>query len=724
MQLGEILRLFTAEELKDIARTNDISGYSNFKKDDLVEYLVENLSLSKKQILEKLDLLTPTQKHLILLIAKTGQEEELSSTIEKEFLKTYTRSSFAKAIDEMSSKALLFLLWDDEKEEDVLEIPEEFNAAFREFAQDQTPDIEENEDNQEEPENEQISGIADILNKVSKDDLMWFCQDYELKKSGTKDEIIERILSSNIDIYRIMDIPSKPILKWACEVLNCQNSGTKEDLIKRIFQKLNVEQVIPKIYEGISLRMLHDLFGDRQEYSPKWIIFGKIRRDLFEYDGQAIRFYERGFTRDKIKLYLDLKVKQGAFELISKLPRYVKGSEEGELKRVTIQEDDLVDFHISNKDVKANWIMSSKVGNAFWINGQQIRISSEIRNKVIHYLDHKVEEGVEEIINCLPRKSRGPQKNQLKRITLQAEDLEQLSYPSILDTIGLAESVKEGGDTPNVNIAINNGENNTEGVRQERDILGLIQSILANKDLNPPQKLRALFEGKILQLKTNDLATLLDFKEDALWEHLEEWKNKYGVVEENESINFAQASIENLIMALNEEFYENQADLRIKHRLPEYQELLRKYTYTQLKEMQSNFMSISSDKLEHSIEEKLNESFADLVKYFELQQVELNDHDQKLLFRLLLKESEPIRAELMHLIKDYENEQIRIKKLEEEKKNLERKKQLSAKLFGVEIVTPADIKKIEQFKPLTEEIDELFKSFASWERISDGKKVD
>lgn len=53
-----------------------------------------------------------------------------------------------------------------------------------------------------------------------------------------------------------------------------------------------------------------------------------------------------------------------------------------------------------------------------------MRISGEAKDKIMEFLDKAVEKGVKELIDKLPKKSKGPEKGGLKRITLQLEDLQ------------------------------------------------------------------------------------------------------------------------------------------------------------------------------------------------------------------------------------------------------------------------------------------------------------
>ncbi len=55
-------------------------------------------------------------------------------------------------------------------------------------------------------------------------------------------------------------------------------------------------------------------------------------------------------------------------------------------------------------------------------NVVSIRVSSDAKPKVAQYLDEAVEKAVKELINKIPRKSKGDAKGELKRITILPED--------------------------------------------------------------------------------------------------------------------------------------------------------------------------------------------------------------------------------------------------------------------------------------------------------------
>ncbi len=55
---------------------------------------------------------------------------------------------------------------------------------------------------------------------------------------------------------------------------------------------------------------------------------------------------------------------------------------------------------------------------------KKIRVSGEAKGKVHEFLDTALEEACQRLIDKLPRKSKGPNKGELKRITLKPRDFE------------------------------------------------------------------------------------------------------------------------------------------------------------------------------------------------------------------------------------------------------------------------------------------------------------
>jgi hypothetical protein len=70
----------------------------------------------------------------------------------------------------------------------------------------------------------------------------------------------------------------------------------------------------------------------------------------------------------------------------------------------------------------ALYVRVSKIKELLVEGDTKIRVAGEAKEKLAEYLDNAVKAAVKEIINKLPRKSKGEGKGELKRITIQAED--------------------------------------------------------------------------------------------------------------------------------------------------------------------------------------------------------------------------------------------------------------------------------------------------------------
>ena len=72
----------------------------------------------------------------------------------------------------------------------------------------------------------------------------------------------------------------------------------------------------------------------------------------------------------------------------------------------------------------AIYVRISKIRDLLFDGEVKLRLSGEARNTLAYFLDVKVNEGIKEKINVLPRNSKGERKGHLKRITLMKKDFE------------------------------------------------------------------------------------------------------------------------------------------------------------------------------------------------------------------------------------------------------------------------------------------------------------
>ena len=73
----------------------------------------------------------------------------------------------------------------------------------------------------------------------------------------------------------------------------------------------------------------------------------------------------------------------------------------------------------------AKYIRVSKIKELIIEGETKIRISVEAKDKVHEYIDIAVGGAVKELIDKLPRKSKGSSKGELKRITIQLDDFKE-----------------------------------------------------------------------------------------------------------------------------------------------------------------------------------------------------------------------------------------------------------------------------------------------------------
>ena len=77
----------------------------------------------------------------------------------------------------------------------------------------------------------------------------------------------------------------------------------------------------------------------------------------------------------------------------------------------------------------AKYVRISKIKELLIEGETKIRIAGEAKEKVAEFLDKAVETAIKDLINKLPRKSKGDSKGELKRITIQLDDFKPGGAP-------------------------------------------------------------------------------------------------------------------------------------------------------------------------------------------------------------------------------------------------------------------------------------------------------
>lgn len=156
--------------------------------------------------------------------------------------------------------------------------------------------------------------------------------------------------------------------------------------------------------------------------------------------------------------------------------------------------------------------------------------------------------------------------------------------------------------------------------------------------------------------------------------------------------------------------------------IPNLKDLIRNYVFYQLKAIQNDFKNIRLEDLDEKIKNQLNTKIDKFVNYLKLEGHLLTQFQIELLKDDCLKESKPIRDELRKLMEEsLERDRMR-KEREEQERILREKVEVTKELFGREIIKEEDIKRIEGYKTIDEEIDELLKQYSAWEKNEKFKK--
>ncbi len=183
MSFRDLLSELNGNDLKDIARAQNIKGFAALNKGGVIELIAQYLQDASDDVYTAaIQGLTPSQAYLLWLLSKKQKGAALSNAIQGEFLEKFTRKTFAAAMDQLLTLGFVFQRWDSEKEDDLLIIPPEILPRPRKavsnivFDQVKTEPV----------EVEKVETLADILIELSNGELSGFCEDHGLTKGGTR----------------------------------------------------------------------------------------------------------------------------------------------------------------------------------------------------------------------------------------------------------------------------------------------------------------------------------------------------------------------------------------------------------------------------------------------------------------------------------------------------------------------------------------------------------
>lgn len=264
MRLNDILKEKTKEELKNFARANEIPGYSDLKKEDLITLILAAV-IDTDQLKGMFTRLSPSAKWILMIIALDYHGVANLDTIETAVQEQYTRKTFRKAIGMLLDSPFFGLEFNKDDQEigmipddmkvEIMPMVEQYNKRHRNVDDTGSEVIDTNpeelaaEAEEQEEEKEiffnvppKLLPIADLLNYIDKKTLKFYCEEHNLLKGGTRQQLIERILNSEPKPYTLIDdVFSTPELQMFANDLDLKKSGTKSEIVHRILENFGIE---------------------------------------------------------------------------------------------------------------------------------------------------------------------------------------------------------------------------------------------------------------------------------------------------------------------------------------------------------------------------------------------------------------------------------------------------------------------------------------------------
>ncbi len=158
--------------------------------------------------------------------------------------------------------------------------------------------------------------------------------------------------------------------------------------------------------------------------------------------------------------------------------------------------------------------------------------------------------------------------------------------------------------------------------------------------------------------------------------------------------------------------------------IPQIEDLTKKFVYTQLKRVQNQLNSASSDTIDGIILQNLQSRWKDFLQLLDLMKVTFNVDLVPIIWHQIIQNAQPLWEEFRRTVKDYEDQAKQKALYEAELKRVQDLKALSKDLLEEDITRPEDMQKVMELKPLPDMIDELLKNFDSWGKPEAKKKLD
>lgn len=230
-----LLESLLKRELQALAKRCELSGYSRWTKAVLVRTLLETIYPDGVDLRARFAELAESQKILLAMVSEGGHARTPAAGARLDFLQLYSDSTYYAALDELARQGFLFQVparADDE--EDQLVIPARALPVVLEQA---APINEGTAETQTVVVPDRLAGIQALLERVRAEKLRDFCGTHDLPIEGARAGLVATILAADLPLARVLDVPTKKQLKRACREWEISTTGTKREIITRILQE-------------------------------------------------------------------------------------------------------------------------------------------------------------------------------------------------------------------------------------------------------------------------------------------------------------------------------------------------------------------------------------------------------------------------------------------------------------------------------------------------------
>ncbi len=232
-------------ELEQICRTNEIPSFSRKDRAGLEEWVFQ--TMNNKQYIK--DLLGGLPGSAVILLDQLLKNSRLDE-VKASFLKGHSSSTYYVNLRNLTAAGILFTTIKDEQY--VGYIPTEFKQWIKEFIKENSSSIEVTSD---EPETASFKDFDSFVwsGMIPIEILRVTLEDEKMDTTGTKMTLIHRLFyEKQKPREEFLGMFGKDALRLFAETLELPKSGTKEDIISRIIEKLPLRHSVEEYERAIS----------------------------------------------------------------------------------------------------------------------------------------------------------------------------------------------------------------------------------------------------------------------------------------------------------------------------------------------------------------------------------------------------------------------------------------------------------------------------------------